>query len=240
MTVDLFVPCFVDQFSPNTALNAIKILEKCGLTVNYNPEQTCCGKDVFEAGFWDEAKELGEKLLKDFPGDNKIVCLSTSCVSYIQSNFQTIFYNSGSHLEYKKMAARSYEFTDFLVNELNAVNFGSVFEHKVTYHDSCYALRKYRYCIKEEPRVLLKNIQGLELVELNDDDCCGFGGLFSLKHSSISTAMVEAKVRKALDLGVTHIISADCGCLINLNSYIERHNLPLQVMHIADVLAEGI
>lgn len=241
MVIDLFVPCFIDQFHPETAFNAIKVLERCGLTVNYNPDQTDCGMEEYNAGYWEQAKVLGEKFLSDFSGDNPIVGLSTACVAYIQNNFQSIFYNSGSHLQYKKVETNIYEFTDFLVNGMGKTDFGSRFEAKATYHDSCHALRKYKYPLINEPRMLLKNVEGLELIEMKDsDECCGFGGLFSLKYSPISSALAELKVRNAIDAGVTHIISADWSCLINLDAYIKRHDLPLHTLHIADVLSSSI
>ncbi len=240
MTVDLFIPCYIDQFSPQTGFNAIKVLEKCGLTVNYNPEQTCCGREVYEAGFFDYARDLGEKFLNDFSGENPIVGLSTACVAHVQTNFEKLFYNSASHLEYKKVETNIFEFTDFIVNGLNKYDFGAELEGTAIYHDSCHALRKYKSRIKEEPRKLLKHVKGLNLVELENEECCGFGGFFSLEYSSISSAMVERKVRAALDLNVTHIISSDITCLINFQAYIDKFNLPIKTLHIADVIASSL
>ncbi|MDR2084237.1 MAG: (Fe-S)-binding protein [Bacteroidales bacterium] len=240
MTVDLFVPCYIDQFHPETAFNAIKILEKCGIEVNYNPEQTCCGKEVYDAGFFDKAKILSEKFLDDFNNKNIIVGLSPACVSHIQTNYQNIFHNSGSHYDYLEIRNNIFELTDFLVNKIRMIDFGANFEANAYYHDSCHALRKYSHCLKEEPRILLNNIIGLNLIEVEDYECCGFGGLFSVKYNSISSAMTAQKVQKAMQLGVSHIISADCSCLMNLNAYIKKHNLPISTIHIADVIANSL
>lgn len=240
MTVDLFVPCYIDQFYPQTAFNAIKILEKCDITVNYNPEQTCCGKEVYDAGYFEKARILSEKFLDDFNNKNPIVGLSPACVAHVQTNYQNLFHNTGSHYQYLEVKNNIIELTDFLVNKVGKVDFKSNFEADVCYHDSCHALRKYSHSLKDEPRVLLSNVKGLNLIEIDDDDCCGFGGIFSLKYSSISSAMVAQKVQKAMQLGVSYIISADCSCLLNLNSYIKKHNLPITTLHIADVIANSL
>jgi L-lactate dehydrogenase complex protein LldE len=131
-----------------------------------------------------------------------------------------------------------FELTDFLVTELKVTNLGATFNHKVTYHDSCAALREYG--IKDQPRILLRNVKGLELIEMKDTDvCCGFGGTFSVKHEAISTAMAEQKVHNALETGAEYIISTDSSCLMHQEGFIKKHKLPIKVAHIADVLASG-
>jgi len=135
MTVDIFIPCFIDQFYPETGMNMVKVLRKAGVKVHYNPEQTCCGQMAFNSGFSEEAQALGTKFLKDFNND--------------RSN-QELFYNSAYHLEYKRVAKNVIEITDFLVNKLGRTDFGAVFPHKVTFHDSCAGLREYR--LKDEAR----------------------------------------------------------------------------------------
>lgn len=238
MTVDIFIPCFIDQIYPETGMNMVKILEKLGVTVNYNDNQTCCGQMAFNSGYWDEAKELGEKFIKDFPNDRHIVAPSASCVGYVRNYYGKLFFNTGLHLEYKRLQKNIFEFSDYLVNILKAVDMGAVFEHKVTYHDSCAALREYR--LKNEPRTLLSHVKGLELIEMKDTDvCCGFGGTFAVKHEAISTAMAEQKIQNALETEAEYIISTDSSCLMHQEGYINKHKLPLKVIHIADVLASG-
>ena len=180
MIVDIFIPCFIDQIYPRTGMNMVKVLEKLGITVHYNTEQTCCGQMAFNAGHWDEAKEMGEKFLSDFPNNRPVVSPSASCVGYVRNHYAKLFHNTGHHLEYKQLKKNIFEFTDFLVNVLKKEDVGAVFEHKVTYHDSCAALREYG--IREEPRKLLSHVKGLKLVEMeNSEVCCGFGGTFSVK-----------------------------------------------------------
>jgi L-lactate dehydrogenase complex protein LldE len=238
MTVDIFIPCFIDQFYPQTGMNMVKILEKAGVDVHYNDNQTCCGQMAFNSGFWDEASELGEKFLRDFPHDRPVVSPSASCVGYVRNYYEKLFFNTAFHLEYKRLKKNIYEFTDFMVNVLKVVDVGAAFNHKITYHDSCAALREYG--IKNEPRILLGHVKGLELIEMKDTDiCCGFGGTFAVKHEAISTAMAEQKVHHALDTGAEYIISTDSSCLMHQEGYIKKHKLPIKVAHIADVLASG-
>jgi L-lactate dehydrogenase complex protein LldE len=238
MIVDLFIPCFVDQLYPETGFNMVKVLERCGVGVHYNPEQTCCGQMAFNSGYWDEAKAIGEKFIKEFPNDRPIVGPSASCVGYIRNYYPRLFHNTALHNEYKQVRKNIFEFTDFLVNVLKVKDVGATFPHVVTYHDSCAALREYG--IKEEPRALLANVRGLKLVEMKENEvCCGFGGTFSVKFEPISTAMAEQKVEHALETGAEFIVSTDLSCLLHQEAFIKKQNLPIKVIHIADVLAAG-
>ncbi len=238
MTIDIFIPCLIDQLYPQTAFNMVKILEKLGHTVEYNTNQTCCGQTAFNAGFWDEAKSLGEKFIKDFPNNRPVVGPTASCVGMVRNYYSELFHNTSMHIECRQLQRNLFEFTEFLVKELKVTDVGATFEAKVTYHDSCSALREIG--IKEEPRLLLQNVKGLELVEMKDTDtCCGYGGSFSIKHEAISTAMAEQKVKNALDTEAEYIVSTDLSCLMHQQAYIKKHKLPLKVMHLIDVLASG-
>lgn len=237
MKIDLFIPCFIDQLYPKTAWNVVKILESLNLTVSYNPEQTCCGQPSFNSGYWKDARKMAEKFIKDFPNDNPIVSPSASCAGYIKNSYSKLFEDDSKMLkECNRLSSNVFELTDFLVNKLGKQDFGATFPHKVTYHDSCSALRDYK--IKEEPRKLLNNVKGLELIEMTDTDvCCGFGGTFMVKYVPISTAMVSQKVENALKTGAEYIISADASCLLNYQSYIDKQNLPIKTIHLADVIS---
>lgn len=238
MTIDLFIPCFIDQIFPDTGMNMVKILEKFGVTVHYNENQTCCGQMTYNAGFRDEARELGEKFIRDFPNDRPVVAPSASCVGYVRNYYGKLFFNTGLHLEYKRLQKNIIEFSDFLVNVLKIEDTGARFEHRVTYHDSCAALREYR--LNDEPRTLLRKVAGLELVEMEDTHvCCGFGGTFSIKHEAISTAMAEQKIHNALETGAEYIVSTDSSCLLHLDGYIRKHRKEIRIIHLADVLASG-
>jgi L-lactate dehydrogenase complex protein LldE len=229
----------VDQLFPQTAFNMIKVLEKAGCTVSYNPEQTCCGQPAYNAGFWEESKSVCEKFVRETKGiDDLVVAPSASCAGFIRNYYPKIFDNSSLHNDVKDLRMRTYEFSEFLVNVLKVEKLGARLQVKATYHDSCAALRECR--IKEEPRKLLANVAGLEIVEMNDvETCCGFGGTFAVKYAPISVGMADQKVSNALQTGATHIVSTDLSCLMHLEGYIRHNNLPIKTMHIADVLATG-
>lgn len=238
MLVDIFIPCFVDQIYPQTGMNMVKILEKSGVDVHYNGNQTCCGQMAFNSGFWDEAKLLGEKFIKDFLNDRPIITPSASCAGMVRNYYPWLFHNTALHYEYKQLKKNLTEFTDFMVNVLKTDDVGAEFNHVVTYHDSCAALREYG--LKDEPRKLLRNVKGLELREMKDSDvCCGFGGTFSVKFEPISAAMAEQKVNNALATGAEYIVSTDSSCLMHQQAFIDKHKLPIKTIHIIDLLATG-
>ncbi|MBC7851350.1 MAG: (Fe-S)-binding protein [Chitinophagaceae bacterium] len=237
-SVAIFIPCFVDQLYPQTAFNMVKVLEKLGCDVSYNTNQTCCGQPAFNAGFWDDAKEVCTKFLKDFKGSDYIVAPSASCIGFLRNYYTKLFDNSSLHNEVKDLQKRSFEFSEFLVNVLNVEDVGASFSAKATYHDSCAGLRECK--IKAEPRKLLSNVVGLELSEMNDvETCCGFGGTFAVKFEPISVAMADQKVINAAATGAECIISTDLSCLMHIDGVIKNKGLNIQTMHIADVLASG-
>ena len=239
MKVQLFIPCFVDQLYAQTAFNMVKVLEKAGCTVEYNTNQTCCGQPAYNAGFWDDARDVCSKFINDFSGNSDyIVAPSASCVGFVRNYYTSLFENSSKLKDVKKLKERTYEFTEFMVNVLKVEDVGASFHAKATYHDSCAGLREVK--IKQEPRKLLANVKGLELVEMNDvETCCGFGGTFAVKFDPISIGMADQKSTNAKNTGAECIISTDLSCLMHLDGYIRRKEMGLQTMHIADVLAMG-
>ncbi len=236
--VNLFIPCFVDQLFPQTAFNMIKVLEKLDCEVSYNPAQTCCGQPAFNAGFWSEARAVGEKFIHDFTDYNYVVGPSGSCVGYVRNFYSELFDNSALHNDCKQLQKNTFEFTEFLIDILKVKNIGAEFNHSVTYHDACGALRECK--IKTPPRTLLENVKGLSILEMKDcETCCGFGGTFAVKFADISTAMADQKVENAIKTGAEYIVSTDISCLMHIDGYIKRNNYDIKVMHIADVLAQG-
>jgi L-lactate dehydrogenase complex protein LldE len=236
--VDLFIPCFIDQVYPDIGFSVIKILKKLSIEVNYNPKQTCCGQPSFNSGYWKETEKLAKKFLKDFPNNRLIVSPSGSCAGFIKKYYFELSDDKSFRENCSRVSENIYELTDFLVNYLKKTDIGAEFNARVTYHDSCAALREYG--IKDEPRELLSKVKGLELVEMNESDtCCGFGGTFSVKMEPISTAMAEQKVENALKTGAEYIVSTEASCLLNIESYIKKHKLPIRTIHIADILASG-
>ena len=236
--VDLFIPCFIDQIFPETAFNTERLLKRAGCDVHYNPEQTCCGQPAYNAGFWDEAKKVGQKFLSDFDENNPIVSPSASCVGMIRNGYDDLFTNSMEHNTCRALQRNIFEISDFLVNVLQMEYFGAELVGTAVYHDSCAALRECQ--IREEPRKLLAQVGGLEIIEMRDQEtCCGFGGTFAVKFDGISSAMAEQKVQNALAVNADYIISTDASCLLQLQAYIEKHKLPIKTIHLVDVLTSG-
>jgi L-lactate dehydrogenase complex protein LldE len=238
MKVQLFIPCFIDQLYPSVAFNMVKVLKKAGCDIHYNADQTCCGQPAFNAGFWNESKDVCTKFIKDFGGHDYIVAPSASCVGFVRNYYGKLFDNSSYHNEVKALGERLFEFSEFLVNVMKIEDLGASLYGKATYHDSCAGLRELG--IKDEPRKLLSHVAGLELTEMMDvETCCGFGGTFAVKFEPISIAMADQKVENAIKTDAQYLISTDMSCLMNLGGYIKNKSVALQVMHLADVLASG-
>ncbi len=248
-TVDIFIPCFVDQLYPTTALNMVKVLERVGVQVNYNPEQTCCGQPAYNAGHHPESRAVAEKFLKDFapPAASNvqnaplryIVSPSASCVGMVRNSFNELFADRDQQTACRGVQGRTYELTEFLVDVLGITAIpGTRLAGKYTYHDSCAALRECG--IRAAPRQLLDGVAGLERLEMAETTtCCGFGGTFAVKFEAISVAMAQQKVEHALATGADFIVSTDVSCLMHLEAYIKKEKLPLKCLHVADVLASG-
>src|SRR5690606_12475237 len=236
--VELFIPCFIDQLYPETAFNTVKLLEKAGCKVIYNTDQTCCGQPAYNAGFWDDVKKIGQKFLNDFNEEHPIVSPSACCVGMVRGGYDDLFTNSIEHNKCRAIQRNIFEISDFLVNVLQKEYFGAELVGTAVYHDSCSALRECK--IKEEPRRLLSHVGGLDIVEMRDQEtCCGFGGTFAVKFEGISAAMAEQKVQNALNVKADYIISTDSSCLLQLQAYIEKNQLPIKTMHLVDVLTSG-
>jgi L-lactate dehydrogenase complex protein LldE len=200
-----------------------EVLERAGCEVEFREAQTCCGQPAFNSGFVDEARAVERHFLEVFSGAELIVVPSGSCASMIAHH-------------YVDPDARVWEFSQFLVNYLNVDDFGAHLDRVVTYHDSCHALREMR--IKDAPRRLLKNVRGLELVEMDAaEECCGFGGTFSVKFPDISGAMARTKIDSIVRTGADTIVSVDSSCLMQLQGVLDRAGSNIRTMHLAEVLA---
>ena len=238
MKVQLFIPCFIDQLYPQVAFNTVKILEKAGCTVAYNTQQTCCGQPAFNAGFWGESKDVCTKFVQDFDGADYIVSPSASCAGFIRNNYGKLFENNAFQSPAKKVSSQIFELSEFLVKILGVTDLGASFNGKVTFHDSCAGLRECN--IKAEPRALLQQVEGLELIEMNDTEtCCGFGGSFAVKYDTISVAMADQKIDNAIATDAEYIISTDMSCLMHLDGRINHNGQQIKVIHLADILASG-
>jgi L-lactate dehydrogenase complex protein LldE len=238
MDVHVFIPCFIDQLYPTAGFNTIKVLERAGCNVIYNPDQTCCGQPAFNAGYWGESREVCNKFLKDFETAEYVVIPSASCTGFVNNYYSKIYDNTSNQNATKDIDGKVFELSDFLVNVLKKIDLGASLQGTATYHDSCAALRECK--IKDEPRILLNHVKGLNMVELKENEtCCGFGGTFAVKFEGISTAMGEQKAQHVVDTKAEYLISTDLSCLMHINGVMEKQQLPIKSMHLADVLASG-
>ena len=238
MNVHVFIPCFIDQLYPAAGFNTIKVLERAGCNVIYNPDQTCCGQPAFNAGYWGEAREVCSKFLKDFESAEYVVIPSASCTGFVNNYYSKIYGNTSNQNATKDINGKVFELSNFLVNVLKKTDLGASLQGTATYHDSCAALRECK--IKDEPRILLNHVKGLNLVELKENEtCCGFGGTFAVKFEGISTAMGEQKAQHVVDTKAEYLISTDLSCLMHINGVMEKQQLHIKSLHLADVLASG-
>jgi L-lactate dehydrogenase complex protein LldE len=238
INVQIFIPCFVDQLYPSVAFNMVKVLEKAGCTVSYNPNQTCCGQPAFNAGFWGEAKDVCRKFIEDFDDSSYIVAPSASCTGFVRNYYSKLFGSSVEQNRVKMLADRLFEFSEFMIKVLGVDDLGATLQGKATYHDSCAGLRECG--LKKEPRQLLSKVKGLELIEMNDvETCCGFGGTFAVKFEPISISMADQKITNATATGAQYLISTDMSCLMHLGGFATNKGATIQTLHLADVLASG-
>ncbi|HUE37627.1 MAG TPA: (Fe-S)-binding protein [Candidatus Acidoferrum sp.] len=237
MKISLFIPCFVDQFYPQVGMSIAQVLERLGHTVDYPEAQTCCGQPAFNSGYWDEARTMAERQIAVFRDAENVVIASGSCGAMVKVFYPELFHGHPREAEAKALAAKTFEFSDFLVNKLGVVNVGAKFSGKATFHDGCHGLRELGS--KKPPRQLLENVKGLELVEMKEaETCCGFGGTFAVKFPMISTAMGEVKCASIAETGAEFVISNDSSCLMQIRGVLDKQGKSTKTLHLAEVLAQ--
>jgi len=235
MNIDLFIPCFVDQMSPQVGMAVAAVLERLGHTVQFRSGQTCCGQPSFNAGYWDEARAVALRAIDVFAGAEAVVGPSGSCVAMMRVFYPQLLKDTPHETAALDLAGRTWEFGEFLVDRLGVTDVGAHFPHRVTYHDGCHGLRELR--IKDAPRRLLGAVRGLELVECDEtESCCGFGGLFAVKFPMISTAMAEVKGGSLDRTGCDYIVSSDPSCQLQLDGWLSRNGRKGRTIHLAEVL----
>jgi L-lactate dehydrogenase complex protein LldE len=234
MTVTLFIPCFIDALYPRAGISMVEILERLGHKVLCPEEIACCGQPPFNSGYWEEARAIAGPVLAHLKDAEAIVIGSGSCGAMIKKFYPDLFAGTPQAALAKQVSDRTWEFSDFLVNKLGETDLGAKFPHKATYHDGCHGLRELG--IKSAPRALLGKVNRLELVEMKEDVCCGFGGTFATKFPMISTAMGEVKCANAAETGAEYIISGDSSCLMHIQGLLSRQGSPIKTLHLAEVL----
>lgn len=235
--VSLLVTCLVDQLFPQIGLAMAEVLERLGYAVDFPAGQTCCGQPAFNSGFRGEARQVARHFLKVFRNAEYVVCPSGSCTAMVRHHYAEIFHKDAASLAAtRELAPRIFEFSEFLLQVARREDVGARFDGVVTYHDSCHALRDLK--IREHPRRLLRAVRGLELREMDTaEECCGFGGAFSVKFGDVSGAMLRTKIESIRRTGAEAVVSADASCLMQIRGGLSRARLPIRTLHLAEVLA---
>jgi len=235
--VTLFMQCLVDTIYPEVGEAVVRLLRKLGARLNCPTDQTCCGQPAFNSGYRAEARSAARHFIEVFENAETIVCPSGSCVNMVRNHYADLFRNEPRWLQRAKtLASRTYELTEYIVDVLGIEDLGSGYSGTVTYHDSCHLLRGIG--VGEQPRKLLRKLAAADFVEMNNSNqCCGFGGSFSVKYADISTAMVTQKVDNIIASGADTVVGCDMGCLMNIQGLLSRMDSNIKVMHIAQLLA---
>lgn len=235
--VSVFVTCVVDQIFPKVGLAMADVLERIGYEIDFREAQTCCGQPAFNSGYHQDARQVAEHFIRVFRDAEFIVVPSGSCTSMITHHFHDIFpKDSDLYEEVEYLAPRVFEFSQFLTDVAKVEDVGARFEGAVTYHDSCHSLRELK--IKDGPRRLLRNVKGLELREMSiAEECCGFGGTFSIKFPEVSGGMARTKIESIHATGANAVVSIDSSCLMQLQGALSRAGSKVKTLHLAEVLA---
>jgi L-lactate dehydrogenase complex protein LldE len=236
--VQLFVTCMIDTLAPEIGECVVEVLEKAGVEIEVPEGQTCCGQPAFNGGFWDEARAMAKHTIEVFgDGDAPVVIPSGSCGYMIAHHYPELFEGDAVwHPRAVKLSQRIYELTQYLVDELGVTDLNARYDGKLTYHASCHLLRGMQ--IHRQPMALLANVKGAEIVPLEEEqECCGFGGLFSIKYGDISSEMLDRKLDNIAATGANHVVGCDLSCLLNINGGLHRRKSKVTGVHIAQLLA---
>jgi L-lactate dehydrogenase complex protein LldE len=239
MRASLFITCYNDTLFPETGRAVVRLLERLGVEVGFQPEQTCCGQMHANTGFRSEAFGLAKRFVSLYHDAEAVVIPSSSCVAMVRDQFFGLLEEFGDHALRKEFAAllpRVWELSEFLTDKLEVEDVGAYFPHKVTYHASCHGLRAL--ALGDRPARLLDKVRGLELAPLrNLDRCCGFGGTFSVKNGEVSSAMLAVKLEDVLETGAEYVTALDNSCLMHMGGALHRQYAGMKTIHMAEILA---
>lgn len=239
MHIDLFLTCVNDALFPATGQATVRLLERLGHTVGFNPAQTCCGQMHLNTGYRDDALDLVRKFVRDFKDSEVVVMPSGSCAAMVRELYAEAARWAGDDellKDVEDLAPRVFELSEFLVNKLGVTDVGAYYPHRVTYHPTCHAMRTLR--VGDAPLQLLRNVRGMTLVELaGANECCGFGGTFAVKNPDVSAAMLTDKARHILDTGAEACTAGDNSCLLHIGGGLHRLRSGTRTVHLAEILA---
>ncbi len=237
-TAQLFITCIIDTFYPEIGKAVVRVLQRLGVHLEFPAEQTCCGQPAFNAGMRQEARQIAMHTIRVFERTRgKVIVPSGSCTAMLQHGYLELFDAQPHWLERARaLAARVVEFSQFLVDDLKVTDLGVSYAGKIAYHPSCHLLRSLG--VDRQPRALLAAVRGAQIVPLPEaSDCCGFGGVFSIEHAELSSAMLERKISNLLQSKASLVVTADAGCMTHINGALRRQRHPLRVVHLAQLLA---
>jgi L-lactate dehydrogenase complex protein LldE len=238
MRVGFFVTCLVDLMRPSIGFAALKLLEAGGADVYVPAAQTCCGQPAYNSGDRADAVALARKVVAEFEDCDYLVAPSGSCSGMIRTHYADLFTDDPAmEVRVAKLAAKTFELTDFLANVLKSATFPGTFAGKATYHDCCAGLREMG--VKAQPRALLAKLPGVQLSEMAEcETCCGFGGTFSIKFGEISARLADNKCQRIVESGADAVVLGDLGCMLNIEGRLRRRgDTTTKVLHVAEVLA---
>ena len=236
-TAQLFITCLVDSFFPEVGEAMVDVLTRAGVDVEFPHDQTCCGQPPFNAGLRAEARPMAEQTIRAFESaKGDVVIPSGSCAHMIRLNYEELFADDPVWLpRAKALASRTFEFTEYLVDILGVTDFGARWDGLLTYHPTCHLHRGLG--IDRQPKELLANIHGAQIIELPEaQDCCGFGGIFSVEHPELSAEMLKRKIGNLEKTESPTLVVADAGCLMHIQGGLKRQKKNQKVVHIAEIL----
>jgi len=245
MRVGLFIPCYIDQFYPQVGLATLRVLRHFGVNVDYPPAQTCCGQPLANAGLIDDARPVAERFEQIFRPYDYVVGPSGSCVSMVRNHYDNLI---ADREQLENLQGKTFEFCEFLVDVLKVQNLSGRFPHRVGLHQGCHGLRELRTGSSSETvgepfnkaRSLLASLEGIEFAELSrPDECCGFGGTFAVSEEAVSCMMGQDRLADHQQAGTQVLTSGDMSCLMHLEGIARRQEIPMRVMHVAEILAEA-
>jgi L-lactate dehydrogenase complex protein LldE len=239
--IGLFIPCYIDMFYPQVGIATLELLEKLGQDVAYPIRQTCCGQPLANSGSEDDAKATYLHFVRNFQGFDYIVCPSGSCVYHVRHHYDILEQTP----EVTHVREAIYELCEFLTDILDVDDLKIRYPHRVGIHQSCHGLRGLKLASSSELMIasyskihrLLEKAEGIELVDLDrKDECCGFGGTFSIFEPAISVKMGKDRISDHERNGAEIITAADMSCLMHMEGILRRNNKSIQVKHIAEIL----
>jgi L-lactate dehydrogenase complex protein LldE len=238
MKVSLMITCLGDALFPDVGMATVRLLRRLSVEVDFPPAQTCCGQPHFNSGYHDDARDLARHTIRAFAASERVVTPSGSCAAMVKLEYPELFHGDATwHRRALDLASRTHELSDFLVNVLKLEDVNSRFDGRVTYHMACH-LRGLG--LLTEPERLLRKVRGLELVPLERaDECCGFGGSFSVRYPDVSGAMVADKAAFIEKAGVDALVATDAGCLMNIAGCLRRRGSKVRTLHLAEVLEKS-